>query len=152
MRGLGIDFGQRRIGLAVSDATGLLARPWKTITREGDARQVAAAIAREVAALQSDEDGLAVVVVGWPRRLSGEPHEQTRAVEAFVGHLRTAIDVPVVLQDERLTSWEAESLLKSREADWRKRKPLVDTMAAAIILQNYLDGLPERKARGGSRA
>jgi putative Holliday junction resolvase len=149
MRGLGIDYGRRRIGLALSDATGLLARPWKTIVREGsesDVLEAAAAVAREVAALQSAEDGLAVVVVGWPRRLNGEPHEQTRAVEAFVGHLRTAIDVPVVLQDERLTSWEAESLLTPREADWRKRKQQVDSMAAAIILQNYLDGLPRRQA------
>jgi putative Holliday junction resolvase len=143
---LGIDYGQRRIGLALSDPTGLLARPWKTIGREGDVQQVAAAVAREVAALQAAEDGLGVVVVGWPRRLSGESHEQTRAVEAFVDRLRSAIDVPIILQDERLTSWEAESLLAPREADWRKRKQQVDSMAAAIILQNYLDGLPRQSS------
>ena len=142
MRFLGIDYGRRRIGLALSDATGLLARPWKTITREGTPQQVAAAIGREVAALRAEEDGLGTVVVGWPRRLSGEVNEQTRAVEAVVAHLRNAVDVPVVLEDERLTSWEADDILSAREPDWRKRKPLLDAMAAAVILQNHLDALP----------
>jgi putative Holliday junction resolvase len=142
MRLLGIDYGRQRIGLALSDPTGLLARPWKTIAREGTAKQVAASIAREVERLQSEDDGLATVVVGWPRRLSGDVNAQTRVVEDFVAHLRNALDVPVVLEDERLTSWEADSILASREPDWRKRKPLLDAMAAAIILQNYLDARP----------
>lgn len=142
MRILGIDYGQRRIGLALSDATGLLARPWKTIERHGSADRVAAAIAGEVAALQAEADGLGAVVVGLPRRLSGEAHEQTRAVEAVVARLRPAVSVPVVLQDERLTSLEAEQVLAARERDWRKRKPLLDAMSAAIILQDYLDALP----------
>ena len=144
MRVLGIDYGQRRIGLALSDATGLLARPWKTFPRQGDVPQVAAGLAREVAALQAEEDGLGAVVVGWPRRLSGEANEQTRAVETLVAHLRASIGVPVVLQDERLTSWEADYFLMPRELDWRNRKSLLDMTAAAIILQDYLDGLPRR--------
>lgn len=142
MRVLGIDYGQRRIGLALSDATGLLARPWKTIERQGNAERVAAAIAREVSALLEEADGLGAVVVGLPRRLSGEAHEQTRAVEALAARLRPALGVPVVLQDERLTSREAEQTLAARERDWRKRKPLLDAMSAAIILQDYLDALP----------
>jgi putative Holliday junction resolvase len=146
MRVLGIDYGQRRIGLALSDATGLLARPWKTMAREGNPQQVAAGIAREVAVLRSEADGLVAVVVGWPRRLSGEANQQTAAVDAFVAHLRTAIDVPVVLEDERLSSWEADRLLAEKEPDWRKRKPLLDAMAAAVILQNYLDGQPRTTA------
>jgi putative Holliday junction resolvase len=142
MRFLGIDYGQRRIGLALSDPTGLLARPWKTIVREGTPAQVAAALAREIAALRREPDSLQAVIVGLPRRLSGEPHEQTRAVETIAGHLQGAIDVPIVLQDERLTSHEAERVLARREPDWRKRKPLLDAMSAAVILQDYLDGLP----------
>jgi putative Holliday junction resolvase len=142
MRILGIDYGQRRIGLALSDATGLLARPWKTIERQGSAERVAAAIAREVEALQAEDDGLDAVVVGLPRRLSGEAHDQTRAVEALAARLRPAVNVPVMLQDERLTSLEAEQVLAARERDWRKRKPLLDAMSAAIILQDYLDALP----------
>jgi putative holliday junction resolvase len=142
VRALGIDYGQRRIGLALSDATGLLARPWKTVMREGTLAQTVAALAREVASLRAEDDGLAVVVVGWPRRLSGQANEQTRAVEAFVEHLRAAVALPVVLEDERLTSWEAEHVLAARERDWRKRKPLLDAMSAAVILQTYLDGRP----------
>ena len=142
MRVLGVDYGQRRIGLALSDVTGLLASPWKTVRREGDPRQAARAIAGEIAKLAAEPDGLGAVVIGWPRRLSGAPNEQTRAVELFVEHLRESITVPVVLEDERLTSWEADGILSAREPDWRKRKPLLDAMSAAVILQNYLDQLP----------
>jgi putative holliday junction resolvase len=142
VRVLGIDYGQRRIGLALSDATGLLASPWKTVVRGSDARQAAAAIAREVSVLRAESDGLGTIVVGWPRRLSGERSEQTQAVETFVEHLRRLIDVPIVFEDERLTSWEADTLLAAREKDWRKRKPLLDAMAAAVILQNHLDSQP----------
>lgn len=142
MRALGVDYGQRRIGLALSDRTGLLARPWKTMTRIGNVEQVARALAAEVCALRAEADGLAVVVLGWPRRLSGAAHDQTHAVEALGDHLRRQVDLPVVLQDERLSTREAESVLAAREPDWRKRKPLLDAMAAAVILQDYLDGLP----------
>ena len=142
MRALGIDYGQRRIGLALSDPTGLLARPWKTIPREGDVHAVAARIAGEVKQLQAEHEGLTAVVVGWPRRLSGEGNEQTATVERLVERLRHLLDLPVILEDERLTSWEADSILAARERDWRKRKPLLDAMSAAIILQNYLDARP----------
>lgn len=142
VRALGVDYGRRRIGLALSDATGLLARPWKTIVREGGPEQVAATLSREIAALASESDGLAAVVLGFPRRLSGEPNEQTATVEAVAARLRAMVRLPVVLQDERLTSREAESRLALGEKDWRKRKPLLDAASAAIILQDYLDGQP----------
>ena len=144
MRALGIDYGRRRIGLALSDATGFLARPWKTIAREGNPQQVAAAIAREVAALRAEDDGLTAIVIGLPKHLSGEVHEQTAGVQVLAAHLQRALDLPVILQDERLTSHEAEELLAARERDWRKRKALLDAMAAAVILQDYLDALPRR--------
>jgi putative Holliday junction resolvase len=140
VRFLGIDYGRQRIGLALSDPTGMLARPWKTIARVGNVCQVSAALAQEIAALRADGDGLEAVVLGHPRRLSGESNDQTAAVEAVAAELRQSIDVPIVLQDERLTSREAERLLAAREKDWRKRKPLIDAAAAAIILQDYLDG------------
>ena len=142
MRVLGIDYGRRRIGLALSDVTGLLARPWKTVARAGNIEQVARALAAEVEALRAESDGLAAVVLGWPKRLDGSAHELSRAVESLADYLRRQIDMPVVLQDERLSSREAESVLAAREPDWRKRKPLLDAMAAAVILQDYLDGLP----------
>ncbi|CAN5408218.1 MAG: Holliday junction resolvase RuvX [Acidobacteria bacterium] len=146
MRALGVDYGRRRIGLALSDATGLLARPWKTLARVGDARQVAATLAGEVTRLRSEDDGLAAIVLGYPRRLSGEPNDQTAVVEALLEQLRTLVDVPLVLQDERLSSREAESLLARREKDWRKRKVMLDAAAAAVILQDYLDAVPRPDA------
>lgn len=139
MRFLGIDYGRRRIGLALSDATGMLARPWKMIPREGNTAQVARALATEVAALVGDDDGLAGVVLGHPRKLGGEPNEQTALVDALAAALRATIEIPLVLQDERLSSHEAESLLAPRIKNWRDRKPLLDAASAAVILQDFLD-------------
>src|SRR4051812_3025397 len=83
VRALGIDYGRRRIGLALSDATGLLARPWKTLTASGGTAQIASALAAEIVALESEPDGLAAIALGYPRRLNGEANEQTVAVEAL---------------------------------------------------------------------
>lgn len=140
MRVLAIDYGRRRIGLALSDPTGLLARAWKTVPRVGNASQVAAFLAGEIAALGREEDGLDAVVLGFPRRLNGELHELSDAVQRVADRLRRSTEVPIVLQDERLTSDEAERRLAAHEPDWRKRKAAVDAEAAAIILQDYLDG------------
>ena len=139
MRVLGIDYGQRRIGLALSDPTGMVARAWKTIPRTGNPTQVASALAAEAGALTRDDDGLAAIVVGLPRRLNGEPTELTPVIEEVVDRLRAVVTIPVVMQDERLSSREAESLLAQREKDWRKRKRMLDAAAAAVILQDYLD-------------
>ncbi len=141
MRALGVDYGQRRIGLALSDASGLLARPWKTIERLGNPSQVAQALAGELDALARNDEAVGVIVIGHPRKLNGEPGAQTAGVEAVAGHLRRLVSIPLVLQDERLTSREAESLLARREKDWRKRKAQLDAMSAAIILQDYLDSV-----------
>ena len=138
-RALGVDYGQRRIGLALSDATGLLARAWKTIERIGNPAQVASALAQEVESLARDADGLTVIVMGLPRRLNGDPTELTGIVLAVADRLRAETVVPVVLQDERLSSHEAERALAEREKDWRKRKAMLDAAAAAVILQDYLD-------------
>jgi putative Holliday junction resolvase len=148
VRALGIDYGRRRIGLAISDATGMLARPWKTIACAGGATRVAASLAAEITALASEDDGLSAVAIGYPRRLSGESTAQTAVVEAIVAELRSLVAVPIVLQDERLTSREAESRLALREKDWRKRKPLLDAASAAVILQDYLDGQPRAAQTG----
>ena len=135
----GLDVGNRRIGVAVSDVTGTLARPLgvlQTSGLEGDAIDRAVA---ELARLAAEEDGLASLVVGLPRRLDGSPNDMTPRVQAFAAALGARIGVPVILQDERLTSREAESRLALREKDWRARKKQLDAAAAAIILQDYLD-------------
>lgn len=135
----GLDVGERRIGVAISDVTQTLARPvgvLHTSGLEGDALERAVA---EVARLAAEDDGLASLVVGLPRRLDGSPSDMTPRVEAFAARLRTRTALPVILQDERLTSREAESRLALREKDWRARKKRLDAAAAAIILQDYLD-------------
>jgi putative pre-16S rRNA nuclease len=147
VRALGIDYGTRRIGLALSDATGLLARPWKTIAVKGGPDRVAAVLAHEAAALLAEADGLSAIALGYPRRLNGEPTAQTAVVEKIAAALRSSLDIPVILQDERLSSIEAESELAVREKNWRKRKALLDARSAAIILQDYLDERARRAER-----
>jgi putative Holliday junction resolvase len=138
MRVLAIDVGERRIGLAISDVSRTIARPLLTLTvrNAGDGvDQVAAEIAR----LEEEDDGLSTVVVGLPVRLDGSPNAQTPRVAAFVDALKTRTPVPILTADERLTSREAESLLAERVRDWRQRKARLDAVAAAVILQDYLE-------------
>ena len=139
MRVLGIDYGARRIGLALSDATGTLASPWRLVMRPASEAETLQLMVTQIEQLLADDDGLAAVVVGWPRRLDGSPTHQTPLVEAFARALDERVSVPVVLQDERLSSHEAESRLALRERDWRRRKQKLDAAAAAIVLQDYLD-------------
>jgi len=142
VRALGIDYGERRIGLALSDATGLLASPWKKLPNDANVGSAARRLADEVRALQADETGLDAIVIGLPRRLSGEPNDQTARVQKLAQLLAAEVSVPIALQDERLTSHAAEELLAQRERDWRRRKDQLDAMAAALILQDYLDHRP----------
>jgi putative Holliday junction resolvase len=139
---LGIDYGVRRIGLALSDATATLASPWRLLQRPPSEAETLRLMINEITNLVKDDEGLAAVVVGWPRRLNGSPTEQTPLVEAFARALKSQLAVPVILQDERLSSHEAESRLATRESDWRKRKAKLDAAAAAVILQDYLDHRP----------
>lgn len=138
MRVLGVDVGRRRVGLAISDRSRTLARPLSTLT-VSDSRDAVDRVAAEVTRLAAEEDGVSMVVVGMPARLDGSPTALTSHVAAFVEALQTRIPVPVVIEDERLTSHEAESRLAVRERDWRRRKEKLDAAAAAVILQDYLD-------------
>jgi len=140
VRFLGVDYGARRIGLALSDYTATLARPWQMMPAAGGPAQSAAAVARVVAALRaSDDPDLDGIVVGLPRRLNGDDTDQTPHVRVFAAALAEATGLPVYSQDERLTSVEAESRLAGREKDWKKRKALIDAEAASIVLQDFLD-------------
>src|SRR5437773_6416238 len=139
MRIVGLDIGQRRIGVAVSDATRTLARPLMVLTRPASDEHAVARVANEIARLATEEDGIEAIVVGLPRRLDGSPNELTQPVQAFADALRERTALPVALQDERLSSREAESRLAIREKDWRVRKQRLDAAAAAVILQDYLD-------------
>jgi putative Holliday junction resolvase len=139
VRVLGIDYGARRIGLALSDRTATLASPWRLVPRPASAAETLKLLATEIERLAAEEDGLGAVVIGWPRRLDGRPTHQTPEVEAFARALEARVSMPIVLQDERLSSHEAETRLAARERDWRRRKAKLDAAAAAVILQDYLD-------------
>ncbi len=137
MRLLGIDYGARRIGLAISDPSGVLARPLRAI--RSDEGPLLEQVLRAIEAMLAEEDGLGTVVIGMPRRLDGSRHDLADRVQALADALRARVRVPIVFQDERLTSHEAEARLTERHRDWRDRKARLDAAAAAIILQDYID-------------
>jgi len=143
MRVLGVDVGRRRVGLALSDDTASLARPWQTIpagnTPRESAKAVAALVLQPPHADRDDSSGIGAIVVGLPSRLNGGDTDQSAPAREFAATLADLTGLAVHLQDERLSSREAESRLALREKDWRKRKAKLDAAAAAVILQDYLD-------------
>jgi putative Holliday junction resolvase len=139
VRVLGLDLGRRRIGVAVSDASATLARPLRTIERGPSDRLALRALAALVEEFAAADDGLSQVVIGRPTRLDGSPTDQTAHAEQMAEGLRRRVRVPVVLQDERLSSHEADARLAETERDWRVRKAQLDAAAAAVILQDWLD-------------
>lgn len=140
MRFVGLDVGERRIGVAVSDLTGTLARPLTVLKPSGLDVDAVDVVSQEIARLAREEDGVAAIIVGLPRRLDGTATDMTPRVEQFARLIGAKTSLPVTLQDERLSSREAESRLAIRDKDWRSRKTRLDAAAAAVILQDYLDG------------
>jgi len=134
MRIVAFDVGAQRTGVAVSDATQTLASP-HGVLRGAHVLHEALAVIRAFDA----EDGVEAIVVGLPLRLDGEPTEQTPRCRAFAGALGTRLSIPIHLQDERLTSVDADERLSVTDRDWRSRKAKLDAAAAAIILQDFLD-------------
>jgi putative Holliday junction resolvase len=133
MRLLGLDVGDKTIGVALSDESATLASGLRTIRRTGLKKDL-----RELAELVSDR-GVGTVVVGLPRSLDGSEGPQARKVRAFVEVLKAAVKVPVVTWDERLTTVAAQHALVEGGVSRARRKELVDKVAAVLILQNYLD-------------
>ena len=134
--------GKKRIGVAISDASRTLARPVGVVRVAALTAQAVSTVVSELERLAAADDPISTVVVGLPKHLDGTPNDMTAPVEQFAAQLRTATAFTIVLQDERLTSREAESRLALREKDWRARKDKLDAAAAAIILQDYLDTQP----------
>ena len=132
---LAIDYGRRRIGLALSDECGLTARPLEILPRTNRRHD----IVRLRALCRTHAVGS--IVVGWPLHLDGTPGAMAAEAARFADRLRKQLGLPVDLLDERLSSWEAEQVIsatKPREgASLRKRKTL-DDLAAAVILRDYL--------------
>jgi putative Holliday junction resolvase len=146
VRYLGLDVGDVRIGVALSDETATLASGLATLERVGPRKDVkaVAAMVREHAV---DE-----VVAGIPWRLDGSLGPQGEKVMGFVEALRRGLKVPVVTWDERFTTVAADELLAEAGVRRRDRKARIDRAAAVLILQGYLDSLPSRaKAPGEGR-
>ena len=134
MRALAIDLGSKRIGVAVSDAGGVLATPRTTVERSRDR----ARDHRRIAELVAEEEA-ATVVVGLPLSLDGKTGPAAEAVLAEVAELAAVLAVPVVTHDERLTTVTAHDQLRAAGMDGRRRRSVVDQQAAAVLLQSWLD-------------
>lgn len=132
MRVLAIDFGAKRIGTAISDALGITVRPVETIRRSS--------VERDIARLKSlvEELEAEAVVFGLPLRLDGTQGDAAAAAMRFAERLRSRIGVPLFMQDERLTSYEAEQMMIERGYGREQRRARSDEFAAMIILQDYL--------------
>ena len=140
---MAIDVGERRVGLAISDASRALARPLATLVVRSTADGVKR-VTEEIVRLSGEADGLEAIVVGLPTRLDGSASDQTARVRTFIDALAARTTVPIVTEDERLSSREAESRLAVVERNWRARKAKLDAAAAAVILQDYLDRVSRR--------
>ncbi|NMC01447.1 MAG: Holliday junction resolvase RuvX [Chloroflexi bacterium] len=137
MRTLALDLGDRRIGVALSDATGTLARPLEVFQR----RSRAADFAHVAALVQQHEVG--AVVIGLPFNMNGTEGQRAAWTRDYGAALGQAVERPVTFWDERLTTVEAEELLQAQGRQSEKRS--VDAIAAAIILQGYLDHLRDEE-------
>ncbi len=133
MRYLGIDFGTKRLGLAVSDELGIIAGKYGTIERKGtktDVERLKGII---------EQEKIQKVIIGYPKNMDGSSGDTARKVEDFVSNIKRQINIPIETWDERLSSVSAEKLLIQGEVKRRKRKKVIDQLSAVIILQNYLD-------------
>ncbi|HET8666701.1 MAG TPA: Holliday junction resolvase RuvX [Terriglobales bacterium] len=130
---LGMDVGLRRIGLAVSDPLGITAQGIRTLQRRNKRTDLG-----ELERIISDY-GVVEIVVGYPLRLSGSASAQTAKVTEFAEELRKKFGLPIHLWDERLTSAEANRLLRETDMSIRRRAEVVDQMAAVLILQAFME-------------
>lgn len=128
---LAIDFGQKRIGLAVSDELKIIAKPFKTLENKGKKYVVS-----QLKNICQNFD-IEKIIVGLPKNLSGEEGIQAKKVRNFVEDLKGKIKMPVIFEDERFTTEEAEKFLKAKSL--KKRIMEKDQLAAFYILQSYLD-------------
>ena len=130
---LGIDYGEKRIGVSVSDPTGTIASPFNTLLyNSGEDLLVQL---QEVVISEKIEG----VVVGLPIGMKGQETTQTTLVQQFVELLRRHLDLPIHTADERLTSVAAENVLKEQKIQPSRNKAMIDSTAAALILQSFLD-------------
>lgn len=133
MRTMGLDIGDRRIGVALSDPEGILASPFTIIERTDDSQALAA-----IADIINEQD-VGRIIVGLPRSLDGSLGEQAEKVRQFAQKLADSLKVPLEYRDERLTTVMAQRLKRASGGRKGRGKTRYDAQAAAVILQGYLD-------------
>lgn len=136
MRILGLDYGSKTVGVAVSDATCLIAQPLETIERKQE-NKLRQTYARIEALIEEHEAGK--IVVGLPKMMNNTEGSRVKATREFAADLERRTGLPVIFVDERLTTVEANRILEATGVCVSGRKEHIDKMAAAIILQSYLD-------------
>ncbi|MFC1568602.1 Holliday junction resolvase RuvX [bacterium] len=134
---LGLDYGRRRIGLAMSDPLQCIALPFETWENTSIDH-----ILQKLSTLVSSHD-IQILVVGLPITLKGERKKLAKEVERFCNHIKQKLDVPIVLWDERLTSVQAKRALIELNEKPSRNKGKIDRIAAVFILQNYMDAHPK---------
>ncbi len=136
MRIMGLDYGSKTVGVALSDELGITAQPIMTIERKSENK-----LRRTLAKIEEliDEYGVSFVVLGYPKNMDNTVGARALATEEFKEHLERRTGLEVVLQDERLSTVESERILMESGVRRENRKEYVDKMAAAVILQSYLD-------------
>jgi len=135
MRILGIDYGSVRTGVALSDQLGMMAHPLEPL-KISSMKELLDAIA--ALALKN---GVEKIVVGLPKHMNGDESDSSRKARELASELEKKLGIPVILYDERLTTSAAERLLIETDMSRKKRKEKIDSLAASLILQGYLDGI-----------
>lgn len=135
MRILGLDYGRKRIGVAVSDELGITAQGVAVIERKNKRKDI------EAINHYVQTYGVEKIVIGYPLRLDGTAGLQCEEVDRFILGLESGIAVPIIRWDETLTTKDAEEVLRAASVKAKKRKAVVDKIAAGMILQGYLDFL-----------
>lgn len=130
-RALGIDYGDTRIGIALSDPLQIITKPYITLKNNSDFFVKLEGIV--------NEKGVKTIVVGYPYGMKGQITKQTKKVDLFIDRLKQNIDIEVIKVDERLSSKSAENLLKKQGFKTGYNKSMIDDTSAAIILQEYID-------------
>lgn len=143
MRILGLDYGTKTVGVAVSDPLGITAQPLETIERKsaGKLRQTLARIESIISGYgeAGPQETVGLIVLGYPKNMNNTEGDRCEATVNFKADLERRTGLEVVLWDERLTTVEAERILIDSGVRRENRKTYIDKMAAAVILQNYLD-------------
>ncbi|WP_182200503.1 Holliday junction resolvase RuvX [Paraliobacillus salinarum] len=135
MKKMGLDVGSKTIGVAVSDAMGWTAQGLKTIRWDENDYQTA----KDELALIIQQHEISKVIVGLPKNMNGTIGERAEMSQHFASYIEEQFNIPTILWDERLSTMAAERVLLEADVSRKKRKKVIDKMAAVMILQGYLD-------------